>query len=237
MTEEAVCFDHVYKSYVHPSKWVLEDFSLKVLNEEFFCLVGPSGCGKSTALKLVAGIEEPSKGKVTKPPAVSMVFQSGALLPWLSAFNNVSFGLAMKGFPQKQVKEETKRYLEMVKLEEFADKYPRELSGGQRQRVGIARSLAVKPQALLLDEPFSALDPVTTSELHRDLIKIWQGEKITVLMVSHLVEEAVMLADRVGVMSQGKLTAVAEISLPRPRIEESEDFQRLVEKINNLLGS
>src|ERR1039458_2052753 len=154
-----IVFTNVNKSYETPPVYVVRDFSLSINRGEFFCLVGQSGCGKSTVLKMIAGIERPTSGTLVKPNHVGMVFQSYALLPWLTVEDNVSFAARMQKFDEEKIKDITARYLQMVHLEAFTRKYPRELSGGQRQRVGIARALAVESDVLLMDEPFSALDP------------------------------------------------------------------------------
>lgn len=230
-----IIFKNVCKSYLTaPHKWAINDFSLEIQESEFFCLIGPSGCGKSTILKLISGLEEPSSGTIIKPEIVGMVFQSGALLPWLSVEENTSLGLKMIGTPKYTMKKTTDKYLDMVSLTEYKNKYPRELSGGQRQRVGIARALTIQPKVLLLDEPFSSLDTLTTAELHKDILKIWQDTKITILMVSHLIEEAVILADRVGIMSEGKLQEIVDIDLPKPRNDEDENFLRVTKRIREL---
>lgn len=228
---DKVILENISKSYqTTPHKWAVKDISLTVTEGEFFCLVGSSGCGKSTLLKMIAGIEKPTSGSVNKPSNISMVFQSGALLPWLTVEDNIAFGLKMLG-----EKTNISDYIKMVGLEGFNKKYPRELSGGQKQRVGIARALAVKPEVLLLDEPFSALDPLTTAELHQDLIKIWSDTKITIIMVSHLLEEAILLADRIGVMKDGEIKGILEITLPRPRKTKSESFYNLEDKLYKLI--
>lgn len=235
MTDDIV-LDKVYKSYPGSfDKWVISDFSLKVCEQEFFCLVGPSGCGKSTLLKLIVGLEAPTSGEIVRPDTISMVFQSGALLPWLTVEENVAFGLKMRKENKQQIHDLCYKYLKMVDLLHFTKKYPRELSGGQRQRVGIARALAIEPKVLLLDEPFSALDTVTTDELHNDLLAIWKATKITIIMVSHILEEAVVLADRVGVIKDGSLKGVMEVSLPRPRKDSSKDILTEVEKLKKLM--
>lgn len=226
---------HVRKSFTTPPVYVVHDFSLSIMREEFFCLIGPSGCGKSTVIKLMAGIEAPSSGTVMRPERIGMVFQSYALLPWLTVEGNVSFAARMRGFDREKVREVTEHYLQMVRLERFAQRYPRELSGGQRQRVGIARALAVEPEVLLMDEPFSALDPVMTDELHEDVLRIWQQTKKTIVTISHHFEEAVLLADRVGVMRDGRLERVVKISLPRPRHEGNATFTAEVHKLRGLL--
>ncbi len=209
----------------------LENINLKVEEGEFVCIVGPSGCGKSTLLKIIADIVQPTKGEIEKPAGIAFVFQSGELLPWLSVKENVGFGLKMKGQDSKKISKEVIKILELVGLEKFPDRFPRELSGGQRQRVGIARALAMEPQVLLLDEPFSALDTFTSDQLQQDLITIWQNFKPTILMVSHSLEEAVKLADRVVVMDQGKIKATVEILFPRPRNINQVGFLMAVNRI------
>lgn len=228
-------FNKVYQTYEKGStKYVVQNFSISVAKGEFFCIIGPSGCGKSTVLKLIAGLEKPALGEIIRPSHVGMVFQTGALLPWLTVNDNVAFAAKMKGFDQDKVMELTDKYLRMVGLEFFKNRYPRELSGGQRQRVGIARALSVESEVLLLDEPFSALDPLTTAELHKDLLQIWQKTGKTIIMVSHLIEEAVALADRIAIMKDGKLKATISINLKRPRNENQKKFVPEVQKIMKL---
>jgi ABC-type nitrate/sulfonate/bicarbonate transport system ATPase subunit len=222
-----ISFTDVGKVY-HPGlPPALKDISLSIQTEEFVAIVGPSGCGKSTLLKIIAGLEKASSGGVVVPPNVSMAFQSGALLPWLTVEANVALGLR----EEKNVEKIVKEFLTMVGLSDFAKKYPRELSGGQKQRVGLARALAVKPAVLLLDEPFSALDPKTTEELHKDVLKIWKDQKLTIVMVSHLIEEAASLADRVVVMKNGSIEEIFSVDLPYPRRENGLSFHTLVQKI------
>lgn len=217
----------------HPPA-ALKDISLSIRREEFLAIIGPSGCGKSTLLKIIAGLEKESTGIVVAPPNISMVFQNGALLPWLTAEGNVALGLRAKKIrrpSEKEIEKTVKEFLTMVGLTDFAKKYPRELSGGQKQRVGLARALAVKPAVLLLDEPFSALDPKTTEELHSDVLKIWKEQKLTIILVSHLIEEAVSLADRVTLMKTGKIEEIFPVPLPYPRRENGLPFHELVQKI------
>ncbi len=233
---DIITFNSVNKTYPLAKTRALSDYSITIEKGEFFCLVGPSGCGKSTVLKLIAGLETPSSGKIIAPENIGMVFQLGALFPWLTVEENTAFGLKMKGTDKTKIRELTNKYLDLVNLREFHKKYPRDLSGGQRQRVGIARALAIEPEVLLLDEPFSALDFLTTDELHKDLLNIWQETKKTIVMVSHLMEEAVLLADRVGIMRDGKLCKVIQVSLPRPRSYKKEDFVNEVQKIKNIIG-
>ena len=230
---DLIKLERVDKMYKGSPVKALENITLEVKEREFFCLVGESGSGKSTILKLIAGIEKPTSGTVTAPRNVGMVFQLGALLPWLTVEENVIFGLKMKGTSSLKDQETAKKYLEMVKLENFEKKYPRELSGGQRQRVGIARALAIEPEILLLDEPFSALDPFTTQDLYEDLLSIWRQTKKTIVMVSHYLEEAVLLSDRIGAMKDGKLIGVIENDLPRPRNLGSNNFESKIQEIRS----
>jgi len=230
-----IVFSHVEKSYETPPNYVVHDFSLELQPSEFFCLVGASGCGKSTILKMIAGIEAPTHGNLTKPDHVGMVFQSDALLPWLTVEENVAFAAHMQKFEAAKVKRLTAQYLAMVHLDKFAKKYPRELSGGQRQRVGIARALVVESDVLLMDEPFSALDPMICDELHLEILQIWAATKKTIVMISHHFEEAVTLADRVGVIIDGRLAQILPVTLPRPRNADEEPFALQVKAIRNAL--
>jgi len=230
-------FKKVSRVYKAARVTAISDVNFEVDEGEFFCLIGPSGCGKSTILRLIGGIEEPSSGKIEKPDEVSMVFQSGALLPWMTVEENVSFVNKVKDLSQLKVEELTTKYLRMVDLEAFRFRYPRELSGGQRQRVGIARALAVEPKVLLLDEPFSSLDPLTTDELHAYLLKIWRETGKTIVMVSHSIEEAIFLADRIAIMKQAGIKEIVEVNLKRPRKEDSKEFLKLLDKIKSLLES
>jgi ABC-type nitrate/sulfonate/bicarbonate transport system ATPase subunit len=223
--------DGVHKQYADVPEETLSGVKLSVANGEFVSLIGASGCGKSTLLRIIAKLEDASAGTVEVPAELSMVFQSGALFPWLTVEENAAFGLTAKGKHKQEALQAVRPYLTMVGLGELADTYPHELSGGQRQRVGIARALAVKPKVLLLDEPFSALDPKTTHELHQDLLKIWREEKLTILMVSHLIEEAVSLSDRIILMKNGVIAETFNVLLSYPRRENGIDFHELVQKV------
>jgi NitT/TauT family transport system ATP-binding protein len=211
---------NVGKKYPEEHAPALRSVSFSVAEGEFACIVGPSGCGKTTALKLIAGLDTPTTGEIRKPEKVSMAFQAGALMPWLTVFDNVAFGLRETGLDKREIAHAVERELRAVGMLLMHDKYPAELSGGQRQRVGIARALAVDPAVLLLDEPFSALDPKTTAELHDDVLRIWHETKKTIVMVSHLIEEAVSLADRVILMREGRVDSEYRITLPYPRRED-----------------
>lgn len=220
------------KDYSGQTEPALKNVNLSVQPGRFVIIVGPSGCGKSTLINIICNLEEASSGDVDRPESVAMVFQSGALLPWFSAWQNVALVLEAKGLHQGAIDRATNDHLNLVGLGEFKHKYPRELSGGQRQRVGLARALAVDPELLVLDEPFSALDIQTTEYLHQDLLKIWQATGKTILMVSHSIEEAVTLADEVVLMKRGGVEKVFDLSaIPRPRREQATDFIREVQKI------
>ena len=234
---EIINLKDVSKVYRTAKVTAVADINLSINQGEFFCMVGPSGCGKSTILRLISGLEQASIGKVAAPQEVSMVFQSGALLPWMTVEENVSLVNKVKKISQAKIEEQTLKCLRLVDLETFRFRYPRELSGGQRQRVGIARALAIEPKILLLDEPFSALDPVTTDDLHQYILKIWQETKATIVMVSHSIEEAVFLSDRIAIMTNGKIQEILEVNLKRPRNEETKDFLGLVDKIKKTLES
>jgi NitT/TauT family transport system ATP-binding protein len=236
-----ILFENVSKSFNAEDIGII-DASFSISKGEFVCFVGLSGSGKSTILKLMAGLEKQSSGIVRIPENISMVFQNGALFPWLTVFDNVAIGLkslGSLGSPDREnkkrsehfIKEETLKYIKMMGLEDYSKKYPRELSGGQRQRVGIARALAVDPTVLVLDEPFSALDVKTTEELHKDLLKIWQETKKTIVMVSHSIEEAVTLAERIVLIKDHKIHKIFPIAVPRPRREQEASFMHEVQQI------
>jgi nitrate/nitrite transport system ATP-binding protein len=212
----------------------VKNFNLKIPQGEFVCLVGHSGCGKSTVLSMLAGLQTPTEGvmvlagkEVTGPgPDRGMVFQSPCLLPWLSAFDNVLLGIG-QAYPQKRAAERAaiaRNFLELVGLGEDSGKMPAELSQGMRQRVGIARALALNPKVLLLDEPFGMLDGLTRIELQQELLQIWEYDQKTVLMVTHDVDEAVFLADKVVLMTNGpaaRVGRIVDIDLQRPRNREA----------------
>lgn len=198
------------------SERILSDVSFTLPEQSFTIFVGRSGAGKSTILKLIAGLVSPTLGAVAKAGSISMVFQSGALLPWKTVEENVA--LPLRVAKETNIAKRVHTALETVGLGMYKDRFPRELSGGQRQRAGIARALAQKPAILLLDEPFSALDAKTSDELRADLLRIWQEQKITMVMVSHSVEEAVELATHVYVLKSTGMLSSVPIDLPYPRI-------------------
>jgi len=208
----------------------LADVNLDVASGEFITLVGPSGCGKSTLLNLVAGLLEPTSGEVLvndKPvvgpgPERGVIFQQYALFPWLTAIENVEFGLRLQGLPKKERRERARKYLELVGLAGFANALPKELSGGMKQRCAIARAYAVNPALLLMDEPFGALDALTRVQMQDDLLATWGEDRRTIMFITHDVDEAVYLANRVVVMSPspGRITKIIDVPLPYPRNED-----------------
>lgn len=226
-----ISLKNISKAFFPSRKRALDNINLEIREGEFFSFVGPSGSGKSTILKIITKIENPTTGEVEAPQNLGMVFQLGALFPWLTAIDNVTFPLKMAGVSDQKAIETAGKYLEMVNLSGFENKYPRELSGGQRQRVGIARALSTDPKVLILDEPFSALDTITTKELHLDLLKIWKQTSKTIVLVSHLLEEAVFLSDRIGVVKEGKLVKIVDVDLKRPRDVRSSDFDHKLKEL------
>jgi len=204
---------------------VLRDINLSVREGEFVCILGPSGCGKSTLLNIVGGFLQPSAGEalidgvpVSGPdPRRIFVFQERGVFPWLDVEENVAFGLFRLSDAEKR--ERVARYVQLVGLAGFEKAYPRELSGGMKQRLEVARALAVHPDVLYLNEPFGALDSITRLQMRRELLRIWQAEKKTILFVTHDIEESVQLADRVVVLSArpGKIRSILEIDIPHPR--------------------
>lgn len=222
----------------------LNGVDLNIKENEFVCIVGPSGCGKSTLLNIIAGLDNPTSGQVivndelvTAPGRDrGVVFQQYALFPWLTVRKNVEFGLKLKGMPQEEVNEITNRYLRLVGLLEFANSYPKELSGGMKQRVAIARAYAVNPEVLLMDEPFGALDAQTRTQLQSELLNTWENEQKTCFFITHDVEEAIILAQRVVIMSArpGRIKEIIDINIPYPRTQETKmtkEFNELKNKI------
>jgi len=224
-----------YRSDTGEPVEALLPLDLDIAAREFLVIVGPSGCGKSTLLNLLAGLGEPSAGEarvgnetITGPDIDrGMVFQSYALFPWLSVIGNVEFGLERKGVPKRERREVAMTYLQQVGLSDFADRGIHELSGGMKQRVAIARAFATEPSIIFMDEPFGALDALTRRFLQRELLKIWQDNRKTVVFVTHSVPEAVTLADRIVVMTArpGRIKKILKIDLPHPRDATSDRFR------------
>jgi NitT/TauT family transport system ATP-binding protein len=209
----------------------LSEIRMEVAHGELAVVVGPSGCGKSTLLNVVAGLEEAGTGRVlvdgreVRGPGADrgMVFQSYTLFPWLNVRKNVEFGLKLKGVPARERAETARRYIELVGLQGFEKALPKELSGGMKQRVAIARVLANKPDVLLMDEPFGALDAQTRLLLQELLLRVWSEERTTVLFITHDIDEAILLADTIYVMSRrpGRILAERPVDIPRPRDHQS----------------
>ena len=225
----------------------LAPVDLTIHQGEFVCMIGASGCGKSTLLRIIAGFEEPTTGEVSiDGKAIAgpgsdrgMVFQDYALFPWMTVRENISFGPRQRQLPRQEIESTTDEFVRMVGLERFADRYPNQLSGGMKQRVAIARVLANNANILLMDEPFGALDALTREQLQHELLQIWTRTGVTTIFVTHSVEEAVLLADRVLVMSAGpgRIDSDFRIDLARPREVSSPEFNALRRDVARRLTS
>ncbi|ADL53169.1 ABC transporter ATP-binding protein [Clostridium cellulovorans] len=241
MSENKLAINALNKSFKVQGENVdiLSDINLNIKEGEFLVIVGHSGCGKSTLLKIISGLLDYDSGNVilddkiiTKPDVDrGMIFQEHRLFPWLTIKDNVAIGL--DGVAKEKKLELVGKYLKLVKLEGFENAYPSQLSGGMSQRAAIARSLVTNPEVLLLDEPFGALDALTKITMQQEILKIWEKEKTTMIMVTHDIEEAVFLADRIVVMSArpGKIKEIVPVNLGRPRDRGSADFARIKKKI------
>lgn len=217
---------------------VLRDIDLNVYEGEFLMLLGPSGSGKSTFLRLLAGLAKPDGGIMQMARVeTSFVFQDFALFPWLTVAENIGFGLRMAGTKEAGRHKVVHGLVEEMGLAGFEHAFPRELSGGMKQRVGIARALAMNPKIIFLDEPFSALDTFTTTKLRQEVLKIWEERKITMVMVTHSVEEALLMGDRIAVFTQRPaiIEKVIENPFPRPRNVHSREFVKMVESISTMV--
>jgi len=217
----------------------LSDIDFEVRDNEFITVIGPSGCGKTTLLRIIAGLIPYDQGEVTidgrrvtgPGPERAVVFQNFALMPWADIMTNVSFGLEIRGTPKEQCRATAKELIKLVGLEGFERRLPKELSGGMQQRVGLARALAVNPQILLMDEPFGALDEQTRRLLQEELLSLWERERKTVVFITHSMDEAVMLGDRVMLMTPrpGRVKEMIDIPLNRPRSREVEKSSTFLE--------
>jgi NitT/TauT family transport system ATP-binding protein len=244
-------FEKVNQRYFLPQGelTVLEDLSFTISEGEFVAIVGPSGAGKSTLLRMMNGLLTPTRGSIfykSKPLRSinlesAMVFQNFALFPWLTVLENVALGLEHRVRDPRARRKKAGFYIDKVGLDGYEEAYPRELSGGMKQRVGLARALAVEPEVLLMDEPFSSLDVLTSINLRDELVDIWADRDIpvnTLVMVTHIIEEAIELADRVLVLSRrpGKIAGDLKIELPRPRDKRDPAFSELVDRVFSLLA-
>ena len=224
----------------------LNGVTLDIHENEFICVVGPSGCGKSTLLNIIAGLSEPTSGavycdgkKVTGTGTErGVVFQQYALFPWLTVKKNVRFALEMRGVKGAEADELAMEYLAKVELTKFADHYPKELSGGMKQRVAIARAYAAEPQVLLMDEPFGALDAQTRTQLQSELLETWEKDQKTCFFITHDVEEAIILAQKVIIMSArpGRIKEIVDITIPYPRTQETKMSPEFLELKNHIWG-
>ena len=241
---------HLYK-YFDTSRGqitALKDINFKAYRREFTCVIGPSGCGKSTLVRILSGLETYSSGEVllngeaiTGPgPDRGMVFQGYTLFPWLSVKRNVMFGLLESGHSRPSAEEQAMQWIDLVGLSKFADSYPHQLSGGMKQRVAIARALANQPKILLMDEPFGALDPQTRTKMQSHLMEIWQNIDITIVFITHDLDEAIYLADRILVLKAhpGEVNEVIEVPVPQPRNEQqllSPEFLATKKRLEELI--
>ncbi|UVI29050.1 ABC transporter ATP-binding protein [Paenibacillus spongiae] len=222
----------------------LQNTDLTIRQNEFVCVVGPSGCGKTTLLNIIAGLEDATSGSVrvdgqdVRGPGKErgVVFQQYALFPWKTVLKNVEFGLKLRGMGKTERKEIAEKYLNLVGLKDFAHAYPKELSGGMKQRVAIARAYAVQPEVLLMDEPFGALDAQTRAQLQEELLKTWQTEKKTCFFITHDVDEAVILAQKVIIMSArpGRIKEIVDVDIPYPRDQSTKLDERFVQIKNEI---
>ena len=229
-------FDHNGNSVL-----ALDGITLNIEEGDFVCIVGPSGCGKTTFLNIIAGLEKPDHGEIllsgksitTPGPDRTMVFQEGALFPWLKVIDNVEFGLKMAGIPKDERRQISQRYLDMMQLTKFANSYTYQLSTGMKQRVAIARALVMDPEILLMDEPFAALDAQTRDLLLVELQLIWERTKKTILFVTHSIAESVILGNRVVVFKNRPAKIKKEITIDyrRPRLSEDENLRKYQQEI------
>ena len=239
----SVQLKNVCKKYPNGYEAV-KDFNLDIQDREFIIFVGPSGCGKSTLLNILAGLHEATSGEcyldgeriVGTDVRRGVVFQQYALFPWLTVKKNVMFALEMKGIKGKEAEDLAMKYLEKVDLTKFADHYPKELSGGMKQRVAIARAYAVNPKVLLMDEPFGALDAQTRTQLQTELLETWEKDRKTCFFITHDVEEAIILAQKVIIMSArpGRIKSIIDIDIPYPRTQETKMTPRFLELKNEI---
>jgi len=236
----AVTVQHVTKLFARDDgepTIALKDVNLEIEEKQFICIVGASGCGKTTLLRIIAGLETTTEGAILLNGVAvegtdtdrGMVFQEYSLFPWKSVIDNIAFSLEMKGIPKAERRQTAEKYLKIIHLEQFRDAYPHELSGGMRQRVAIARALANEPMVLLMDEPFGALDAQTRNVMQRELLEIWTETQKTIIFVTHSVDEAVFLADKIVILSPGpgKIEEVISVDLPRMRHRTAPKFAEL----------
>ncbi len=244
---QVIRFENAGKCFSTPARpevWAVRDFNLTCLEGELTCVLGPSGCGKTTLLRLAAGLEMPTMGKVcvngsavTNPPEnIGVVSQEGDLLPWRRVLGNVALGLEIRGLDRQERTERAKKAINRVGLpSEVVQSFPHELSGGMRRRVALARAVCTNPRILLMDEPFSSLDELTRHRLQAELLQLWLSDRQTVLFVTHSLEEAVFLADRILVMTFGRTVAEFRLDLDRPRDRLGDEFIKVLLEVRRAL--
>ena len=243
LVDHLVVLRNIVKEYGDRGKRVrvLDGINIEI-RSEILAILGPSGCGKSTLLRIIAGVEKPSSGEIIyrtsnrdRPP-IGFVFQSPSLLPWLTVLENVALPLRARGVPKKEAEETARKYLSLVGLQEFENFYPDELSGGMKQRVNLARALGIEPEILLMDEPFSHLDPLTAENLRAELLDIWLSSLAPVkaiVLVTHDVVEAVYTADRIAILTPrpARVASIINIDISRPRNRLSQEFTKIVDLV------
>ncbi len=248
MTKHIISINNLCKKFNSKENFIvnaLKNIDLDVEENDFICIVGPSGCGKSTLLRIIAGLEDATEGKIIykgkellEPTReIGMVFQNYSLLPWRTVIDNIALGLEFKKEDKKKRLEVASKYLSLINMDRFGKSYPYELSGGMQQRVAIARSLANDPYVLLMDEPFGALDAHTRIILQKELLRIWEQNKKTILFVTHSVDEAVYLSDKIIVMSSnpGEIKEIVNVDIERPRDRGDIEYATLTSKILKML--
>jgi NitT/TauT family transport system ATP-binding protein len=240
-TRPAICIRDLYKRF--GALTAVDGVSVEIAHGEFFMIVGPSGCGKTTLLRILAGLDSVTAGSIeietpnSQRPVNSMIFQGDSIFPWMTVWDNAAYGLRMRGVAKSTIKDVVGHYLARTGLTKFAKYYPHQLSGGMRQRVSIARAFANDPEILLMDEPFSALDAQNKVLLQEELLRIWEEHKKTVVFITHSVDEAVFLGDRIMVMTAqpGKVKTFVRVPLPRPRnimeLQKSPEYGELIAHI------
>lgn len=241
--------EHLSKQFAKNGQEIvdsLSDINFEIHDGEFICILGPSGCGKTTLLRIIAGLESPTSGQVLidgtaidRPnQKLGMIFQDYSLYPWRTVNENIAFGLELRGVGKVERDKTGEEYLELAGLSGFGNSYPYELSGGMRQRVAVVRALAVNPVVLLMDEPFGALDAQTRNRLQHDLLEIWEKTKKTILFVTHSVDEAVFLADRIVVLTPrpGHVCEIINVDHPRPRDRTSVEFAKVRRHVLDLIN-
>ena len=242
----ALILENVGKTFENTGQATLKNINLEIQPGEFLCVVGKSGCGKSTLLNLIAGLEAPTEGRIllngkeVKGPSSerTVMFQEHALFPWLNVIQNIKFGMKINGVPKEEQEIRAEKYLKMMQLEQYKDYAIHQLSGGMRQRVALARAFTMDSDILLMDEPFSALDMQNRHMLQEQLIGVWKRFKNTIVFVTHDVDEAIYLADKIVIMDKnpGKIKEVFDVDMPRLRKRESEEFIKIQEEVLDKLN-